>query len=318
LRVNRYLTHLVVLGIAVVMSSYAAVDRHFPTTLTARLGPVNAEAVMVGQGGDYGDVSMGRYATIIKPASIPTAAPISHQPVVYTVAPGETLATIAARYHVTIAEIRWSNSNLYSSDTVATGDKIVIPPVHGVVVTTKASDTIVALGTKYSVDPQAIIDFNRLRSSALTSCMTLVIPGGVGGAFPPPPPLWQILAQHNQSVNFPVKVLGCCLGPYVNNKFPVGWCTYYVATWRNVTWTGDAGYWYQNASAQGYAVGPTPKVGAIMVTWESWAGHVAYVEAVNPDGSFVVSEMNWVAFDVIDQRTIKPGQLGSKLVGFIY
>jgi len=28
--------------------------------------------------------------------------------------------------------------------------------------------------------------------------------------------------------------------------------------------------------------------------------------------------MNYVAFDVIDWRTIKPGQLGSKLVGFIY
>jgi surface antigen len=85
-----------------------------------------------------------------------------------------------------------------------------------------------------------------------------------------------------------------------------------------VTWSGDAGYWYQNASAKGYAVGPTPRVGSIMVTWESWAGHVAYVEAVYPDGSWMVSEMNWVAFYVIDQRTIKPGQLGSALVGFIY
>ena len=146
--------------------------------------------------------------------------------------------------------------------------------------------------------------------------MTLVIPGGVGGAFPPPPAIYQIL--HTASSNYAVVVLNCCLGPFVNNKFPVGWCTYYVATKRNVTWTGDAGYWYANAAAQGYPVGATPKVGAIMVTWESWAGHVAYVEAVNPDGSWMVSEMNWVAFDVIDERTIKPGQLGQKLVGFIY
>ena len=118
--------------------------------------------------------------------------------------------------------------------------------------------------------------------------------------------------------SFPIVRLNCCLGPYINNKFPVGWCTYYVATWRNVTWNGDAGWWYANASAQGYPVGPTPKVHAIMVTWESWAGHVAYVESVNADGSWVVTEMNWLGFDVIDQRTIKPGQLGSRLVGFIY
>jgi len=299
------------------MSSYAAIDRHFPTTLTARLGPVNAEAIVVGEGGDYGDVSMGRYSTIIKPVSIPTAATGNHQPFTYTVAAGENLGTIAAKYHVTVAEIRWSNSNLYSTDTVATGDQILVPPVHGIVVVTKSSDTVDALATKYSVDPQAIIDFNRLRTTTLTPGTVLVIPGGTGGAFPPPPAIYQIL-RGAVSAAYPTKVLGCCLGPYVNNKFPVGWCTYYVATKRNVTWTGDAGYWYQNAAAQGYAVGPTPKVGAIMVTWESWAGHVAYVEAVNPDGSWVVSEMNWVAFDVIDERTIKPGQLGSRLVGFIY
>jgi LysM repeat protein len=299
------------------MSSYAAMDRHFPTTLTARLGPVNAEAVVVAEGGEYGDVSLGRYSTIIKPVAIPTSAPISHAPVLYTVAPGETLSSIAAKYHVTVSEIRWSNSNLYSTDTVATGDQIVIPPVHGVVVTTKGTDTVDSLATKYSVDPQAIIDFNRLRTSTLSAGMILVIPGGVGGGFPPPPAIFQIL-HSGISSNFAVRVLNCCLGPYVNNKFPVGWCTYYVATKRNVTWNGDAGYWYQNASYQGYQVGPTPKPGAIMVTWESWAGHVAYVESVNPDGSWVVTEMNWVAFDVIDERTIKPGQLGSKLVGFIY
>ena len=116
----------------------------------------------------------------------------------------------------------------------------------------------------------------------------------------------------------PTVVKSCCLGPYPATGFPVGWCTWYVATWRNVTWRGDAGWWYDNARSQGYPVGSQPKVGAIMVTWESYLGHVAYVEAVNADGSWTVSEMNYVAFDVIDWRTIKPGQLGNRLVGFIY
>ncbi len=294
-------------------------DRHFPTSLTARLGAVNAEAVVVGQGGTVGDVSLGRYSTIIKPVDIPMSAPVSHKPLLYTVGAGETLSTIAAKFNVTVSQIRWSNTNLMTSETVATGDQITIPPVPGVVVVAKGSDTIAALANKYQVDPQTIIDFNRLRSAQLSVGTVLVIPGGVGGAFPPPPTIWQILQRTGiGSSAFQVKVLGCCLGPFVNNRFPVGWCTYYVATKRNVTWSGDAGYWYANASAQGVPVGSTPRVGSIMVTWESWAGHVAYVEAVNPDGSWVVSEMNWVAFDVIDQRTIKPGQLGGKLVGFIY
>ena len=293
-------------------------DRHVPAYLTSRLGTVDAQAVVATEGGTAGDVSLGRYSTIIKPVAIPAAAPMSHKSFGYTVQAGESLATIAAKFHVSVSQIRWSNTNLFSNDSVATGDQIVIPPVPGVVVTVKATDTLDALATKYQVDAQSIYDFNRLRSTDLVPGATLVIPNGVGGAFPPPPALYQLLMRSGTGGGYPVKVLGCCLGPYVANGFPVGWCTYYVATKRNVTWRGDAGYWYQNASAQGYAVGPTPKVGSIMVTWESWAGHVAYVEAVNPDGSWVVTEMNWVAFDVIDERTIRPGQLGARLVGFIY
>jgi LysM repeat protein len=293
-------------------------DRSFSTTLTARLGAVNASAASESEGGTVGDVSLGRYSTIIKPVSIPTSAPINRQPLLYSVAAGETLATIAARYGVTVSQIRWSNTNLIASDSIATGQAIIIPPVPGIVVTTKASDTFENLGAKFQVDPQVIIDFNRLRTPEPPAGTTLVIPGGVGGAFPPPPAIYQLVGRSGSGAAFSAHVVGCCLGPYPATGFPVGWCTWYVATKRNVTWRGDAGYWYANASAQGYPVGATPRVGAIMVTWESWAGHVAYVEAVNPDGSWVVSEMNWLAFDVIDERTIKPGQLGGKLVGFIY
>jgi surface antigen len=53
-----------------------------------------------------------------------------------------------------------------------------------------------------------------------------------------------------------------------------------------------------------------------MVTWESGYGHVAYVESVNADGSWVVAEMNWVAFNTVDRRLIRPG--GVPLIGFIY
>src|SRR5260370_32783572 len=170
-------------------------DRHFPSYVTTRLGAVNAEAVVVSEGGTVGDVSLGRYSTIIKPVSIPTAAPINRAPVTYSVAAGESLATIAAKYGVSVSQIRWSNTNLIASDVVATGQSIVIPPVPGIVVTTKASDTFDSLGATYQVDPQVIIDYNRLRSPQLTAGITLVIPGGVGGAFPPPPALWQLLAH---------------------------------------------------------------------------------------------------------------------------
>src|SRR5256886_16659773 len=113
------------------MSSYAAMDRHFPTTLTAHLGPVNAEAIMVAEGGESGDVSLGRDSTTIKPVSIPTSAPITHQPFMYTAAAGENLRTTATRYHVRVPETRGSHTNLLPSASAPTDDQTVSPPVHG-------------------------------------------------------------------------------------------------------------------------------------------------------------------------------------------
>jgi surface antigen len=75
--------------------------------------------------------------------------------------------------------------------------------------------------------------------------------------------------------------------------------------------------WYGNARAAGYATGFAPRTGAIMVTWESrWYGHVAIVEAVYGDGSYLISEMNYRGLGIVDQRRIIPGQV--PLIGFIY
>lgn len=103
----------------------------------------------------------------------------------------------------------------------------------------------------------------------------------------------------------------------VSNHFPGGWCTWYVASRRNVPWWGDAIDWWANARPYGYAEGQTPAVGAIMVTRESIEyGHVAFVESVNSDGSWTVSEMNFVGWNIQSTRTIRPGQV--PVVGFIY
>lgn len=100
------------------------------------------------------------------------------------------------------------------------------------------------------------------------------------------------------------------------NHFSYGYCTWYVANRRYIPWFGNAIEWWPNARAYGYLEGQTPQVGAVMVTRESSAGHVAYVESVNADGSWTVSEMNYVAWGVVSRRTIRYGQV--PLVGFIY
>jgi surface antigen len=104
-------------------------------------------------------------------------------------------------------------------------------------------------------------------------------------------------------------------GPFPNH-FSFGYCTWYVANRRYVPWFGNAIEWWPNARAYGYPEGQTPQVGAIMVTAESSLGHVAYVESVSGN-TFVVSEMNFTAWDVVDRRTITLGG-GVPVLGFIY
>jgi len=63
----------------VAISGYASIDHHVASYLS-HLGPVNAQAVMLDNGGAVGNVTFGRYSTIIKPVGIPTSAPVSHTP----------------------------------------------------------------------------------------------------------------------------------------------------------------------------------------------------------------------------------------------
>lgn len=97
---------------------------------------------------------------------------------------------------------------------------------------------------------------------------------------------------------------------YVGNGM---WCTDYVQSKRSdVNGYGNAGYnWISTAQAQGKATGTAPQAGAVAVT----NGHVAYVESVNADGSYVVSEMGWnYTAGNYNKRTVTPGTFG----GFIY
>jgi surface antigen len=99
------------------------------------------------------------------------------------------------------------------------------------------------------------------------------------------------------------------------NTFAPGQCTWYVASKRNIPWSGNARDWWPNAAAMGFAEGQTPQVGAVMVENLSIYGHVALVTEVN-GSSWTVSEMNYNGPYVVDQRTLSPGQ--DPVIGFIY
>lgn len=80
-------------------------------------------------------------------------------------------------------------------------------------------------------------------------------------------------------------------GVIPGNGYVPGNCTWYVKNRRadipnNL---GNGGSWVGNAAARGFATGTAPAVGAVA----EQPGHVAYVEAVNADGTVSISEMNY-------------------------
>jgi hypothetical protein len=184
-----------------------------------------------------------------------------------------------------------------------------------VLLTTKAGETLTGLADKYGVSTATIIDFNLIHDpNNLAPGTQLMIPDGTGAAAPkkapPPAPPAPARNSSGSSVFGTARFSGGGGG-----HFPWGYCTWYVSTRRYVPWMGDAHSWYANAQAYGYSTGRTPAVGAIMVTWESWWGHVAYVESVS-GSCWTVSEMNYAGFGIVDYRHICPGQV--PLIGFVY
>lgn len=124
----------------------------------------------------------------------------------------------------------------------------------------------------------------------------------------------------------PVAAAGPVSAPAGNSAgYSFGYCTWWVSHKRLIPWHGMAYQWWSVARSYGFAEGSTPRVGAVMVMGagmagaSAGAGHVAYVESVNANGSFVISEMNWYGsgggWGKVDYRTITSM---AGILGFIY
>lgn len=99
---------------------------------------------------------------------------------------------------------------------------------------------------------------------------------------------------------------------YPGDLYDYGNCTYWAAMRRAQvgqpipnTW-GNAATWSIRALFDGYKVDHTPSQYAIMQipNVDNGLGHVAFVESVDPDGTWHISEMNVVGFDEIDNKAM--------------
>ncbi len=98
----------------------------------------------------------------------------------YIVENGDTLASLAEKFSITVATITEAN-NLSSKSSLKPGQKIIILPVSGLVHFVKSGETLSKIALIYKAKSQDIIESNDIGSdgSAIFAGDILVIPGGV-------------------------------------------------------------------------------------------------------------------------------------------
>jgi LysM repeat protein len=246
-------------------------------------------------------------AVIQKPASAPLMATRPAQTVV--VHPGQSIDALAAQYDSNAAAIRWANG-LAGTDQPAAGTSLLLPPGQGALVRVNPGETPTEFAQRLSLDPSTVLDFNALTTNdPLPAGTYLQVPFAAA-------PTGALIADRFVVAKNGVPMVA---GDHGSNTFPYGQCTWYVASRRDVTWGGNAWTWYRNAAGI-RPEGHVPVQGAVAVFGIGWLGHVAYVEHVNPDGSFLVSEMNYYAngggWGIVDRRTISAND--GTILGFVY
>lgn len=119
-----------------------------------------------------------------------------------------------------------------------------------------------------------------------------------------------LLASAVQPINSKTTVSTTLTHSIQNDLYAWGNCTWWVAMRRSQindpipnSW-GNATTWAARASSDGYTVNHSPSPGSIMQISgvDGGLGHVAFVESVDPDGTWHISEMNVLGLDVIDHK----------------
>ncbi len=99
----------------------------------------------------------------------------------YEIKGGDTIASIAKKFGVSVDTIKWAND--IKSDTIKPGENLDIPPGTGIVHKVDSGDTIYSIAKKYNVDAQNIVnfpfnDYTDLDTFALSTGQTIFVPDG--------------------------------------------------------------------------------------------------------------------------------------------
>ena len=233
----------------------------------------------------------------------------------YTTVAGDTAQSVAARFGLSAQTIKWANGMI--NDSLATGTKLQIPSVNGVVYTVKSGDSVESIASKYGTAKERILTYNDLETTGVTPGSKIILPDGVLPDNERPESIRQTstVAATPRTTN-PVGTSYYASAAAVGNRYDYGYCTWYAYNRRAElgrpvgSFWGNASSWAYMARGSGFRVDNVPEVGAVMQDSYSAGGygHVAVVESVGADGSVTVSEMNYAGWNVKSSRTLDAGQ----------
>jgi peptidoglycan endopeptidase LytE len=237
----------------------------------------------------------------------------------YTSVNGDTVSSIAAKFNVTPDTIRLSNG--INGESIPAGKRLTISPVNGMTYAVQPGDTPDTLAAKYNIPKEQLIAFNDAEVTGnFKQGETIVLPDAIQ------PAQVRTASYTNTSSNgggFAGFAFGSGGATYGGNGYDYGWCTWHAANRRIQsgkplpTNLGNAISWVPLARKAGLGTGSTPQTGAVFSQKGTGAlGHVGYVERVNPDGSFMASDMNYPTWGKVTYRTVSAGEIGNYT--FIY
>ncbi|MBI5357986.1 LysM peptidoglycan-binding domain-containing protein [Candidatus Saccharibacteria bacterium] len=255
------------------------------------------------------DITSADDKLITKPQIVSTSLKSKDDIQIYKVVEGDTIPSIAAKFGINSETVR--NSNNLRGDTVTAGTDLVISPVNGLVYTVQAGDTPQSIAARYRANTDQIIAFNDAElSGGFKVGERIVVPDGLQ-------PIPQRYSFASGGFSYGAAPI------YRSNAYDYGWCTWHAANRRAQIGRpipanlGNAISWLGLARRAGLPTGDKPQSGAVLYhTNLGGLGHVAFVESVNPDGSFLVSDMNYPTWGRVTYRTVPASETGN--YRFIY
>lgn len=242
---------------------------------------------------------------IAKPQIVSTSLKSNKDIKKYVTVAGDTVSSVAAKFGVTSDTIRLSNN--LSGEALPVGRELLISPVNGIIYRVQAGDTVDSVASRYRASREQLIAMNDAEIGGLKPGELVVIPDGLQ-----PQTSARYASAYSSGFAFGSSAT------YGGNGYDYGWCTWHAANRRIQigrpipTNLGNAISWLSAARAAGLPVGSVPKDGAVLYhTNIGGLGHVAFVEKVNPDGTVLVSDMNYPIWGKATFRTVSAGEAAS-------